>query len=32
MMNATSGTIDAFFSEHVIILHQEVSDEMLDAK
>jgi hypothetical protein len=31
-MDTTSGTIDTFFTEHVVILHQEVSDEMLDAK
>jgi hypothetical protein len=32
MVNAACGTIDTFLSEHVIILHQEVGDEMLDAK
>jgi hypothetical protein len=32
MMNATCSAIDAFFTEHIIILHQEVGDEMLDAK
>jgi hypothetical protein len=32
MMKATNGTIDTFFTEHVVILHQEISDEMLDAK
>jgi hypothetical protein len=32
MMDTTCGTIDAFFAEHVVILHQEVTDEMFDAK
>jgi hypothetical protein len=32
MMDSTSGSVDAFFSEHVVKLHQEVGDEMLDAK